>query len=57
MTTGKRVELLVPFWGHKPGTKGSVRDGKLHLKGSPPATVREGDTGTLFKAVKPLPIN
>jgi hypothetical protein len=44
-----RVRLLIPFWGHRPGTVGYVRDGRLYLKGSPPATVRPGDWGYLLR--------
>lgn len=51
---GTRVTLLKPFWGHKPGEIGKIdRNGKLRLKGSPPATISEKDADDLFEILAP----
>jgi hypothetical protein len=48
-----KVTLLRPFWGHAKGTQGSVRNGKLFLKGSPPAKVLPQDEGDLYGTREP----
>jgi hypothetical protein len=49
----QRVTLLRPFWGHTPGTKGTVRKSRLKLHGSPLAFVSPKDIGTLFAFLQP----
>ena len=46
-----RIILLRSFWGHKAGTHGRIRNGKLRLKGSQPATVTTADLDNLFRYV------
>ena len=47
-----QVALLRAFWGHRPGKKGFIdRQGRLRLKGSPPAIIQSHDLGTLYRIV------
>jgi len=51
-----QVRLLTPFWSHKEGTLGVVKNGWIKLPGSPAGELLDGDEGRLFEYLKPAEV-